>query len=253
MAKDVTPSTQEQQTEPPLSAAPYLPATNAASPMAPTNAMAPPGSQAANPLQQQKAQLLAQLNDVKTPDNIGLWPPAIGWWIVAAILIAGAVTGTRAALRKYKNNRYRHQALQKLQQLEQAESTPPAVSLTHTLQMLKQCMFTAYPGARLYVGGLHGQEFITLLELTCEKSHFQKFDGYISRILYSPSPEIEHQQHSALLQEAKTWIKNHKALDATRFKALLQNQFGEKLTTSAEATATARNGANNGGNFYASV
>ena len=34
---------------------------------------------------------LDQLKDIHTPDAIGLWPPAIGWYLIAAFLIAALV------------------------------------------------------------------------------------------------------------------------------------------------------------------
>lgn len=54
-----------------------------------------------NPLQDQSAQLLQQLRDIQTPDAIGWWPPAPGWWLVTLFCIV-ALGYTLFALRRYR-------------------------------------------------------------------------------------------------------------------------------------------------------
>jgi len=49
--------------------------------------------------------LLQQLRDLQLPANPTWWPPAPGWWLVAALLLALGWLGVRIALRAYRRRR----------------------------------------------------------------------------------------------------------------------------------------------------
>lgn len=270
MANDVTSLNNQQETDPGIGSLPGVPQGGPAyGSQLPSGASSRNGSPAMSPLEQQKAQLLSQLNDIKTPAEVGVWPPAIGWWLLAALIISGLVYGANRIIKHHKSSLYRKQALAKLDQIKNdarsalnnvdnsnasAESDNAASRLqTNTLndamKTLKQCLFTAYPEARRYAGGLHGAEFLSLLDITCEKTTFIKFDEFTRNALYAHSPEVDEQQLFAFLQEARIWTMKHKRLDSHAFKTLLQNQYGPRFTISAEQLSNSRDG----GSVYASV
>jgi hypothetical protein len=47
--------------------------------------------------------LLQQLRDIHVPAEPTWWPPAPGWWIIAALLLGAAVWGALQLLRAYRN------------------------------------------------------------------------------------------------------------------------------------------------------
>lgn len=49
--------------------------------------------------------LLQQLRDLQLPANPTWWPPAPGWWLVAALLLALGWLGVGIALRAYRRRR----------------------------------------------------------------------------------------------------------------------------------------------------
>ncbi len=59
------------------------------------------------------AELLAQLADIHLPESISYWPPAIGWWILALLVLVTLLL----LIQKFAN--YRHQ--RKICQYAQAE------------------------------------------------------------------------------------------------------------------------------------
>ena len=57
---------------------------------------------------------LAQLRDIHLPDPVGFWPLAPGWWILGLLILILLGVALRFLIKRYRNNRYRKQALSKL-------------------------------------------------------------------------------------------------------------------------------------------
>lgn len=45
-------------------------------------------------------ELLNQLSDIRLPNEIGLWPPALGWWLLLAILLVSLYAVLNAFLKR---------------------------------------------------------------------------------------------------------------------------------------------------------
>ena len=54
---------------------------------------------------------LQNLNDIVLPDAVAWWPPAPGWYAVLAVLLALLLWLSFRALRAWRRNIYRRQAL----------------------------------------------------------------------------------------------------------------------------------------------
>jgi hypothetical protein len=64
--------------------------------------------------EQLQAQLLAQMKDVHLPEPISWWPLAVGWWLVAALIIGSIAAIIYVLWRRYRQNRYRKLAISEL-------------------------------------------------------------------------------------------------------------------------------------------
>ena len=60
---------------------------------------------------------LAALHPLREPLPIGWWPPAPGWWLLAGLALAALLLLAWHALRRYRANAYRRQALFRLTEL----------------------------------------------------------------------------------------------------------------------------------------
>ncbi|MEX0962567.1 MAG: DUF4381 domain-containing protein [Pseudohongiellaceae bacterium] len=60
-------------------------------------------------------ELLAQLADIHLPEPVSFWPPAIGWWVLAAIVLAILVILLRKFATMRRQLKIRHYALAELQ------------------------------------------------------------------------------------------------------------------------------------------
>lgn len=87
---------------------------------------------------------LSQLRDIHLPETGGFWPPAPGWWILAALFIAGLVALIWLILRRRKRNRWYRAARAELGRLERSANPTPAW-FTQLNSLLKQAARERYP------------------------------------------------------------------------------------------------------------
>ncbi|MFT4863654.1 MAG: hypothetical protein ACI95C_002888 [Pseudohongiellaceae bacterium] len=64
--------------------------------------------------------LLAQLADIHLPEPVNFWPPAPGWWILAALLLALAIWGATKGLAAARYQKIKAHALAELDRCYQA-------------------------------------------------------------------------------------------------------------------------------------
>ncbi|MFM1897237.1 MAG: hypothetical protein RLZZ385_2311 [Pseudomonadota bacterium] len=61
------------------------------------------------------AELLAQLADIHMPEPVSFWPPAPGWWVLGALLLATAIFITLKTVQAVRQRRICSFALQELE------------------------------------------------------------------------------------------------------------------------------------------
>ncbi|MGP4844895.1 DUF4381 domain-containing protein [Marinobacter sp. 1Y8] len=90
---------------------------------------------------------LANLRDIHLPDPGGFWPPAPGWWILAALALALLICLAVFLLRRQRRNRWLKTARAELAALRQQQSAD-ARWFTDLNALLKRCARQRYPDAR---------------------------------------------------------------------------------------------------------
>lgn len=87
--------------------------------------------------------LLSQLRDIHTPDPIGWWPPALGWWCL--LLLCGlAVLAWRWWSKVLRKSLWRKQAREDLNQACKAYSAQPdSAHLTALVSLVKRIIATS--------------------------------------------------------------------------------------------------------------
>lgn len=159
---------------------------------------------------------LDALKDIHLPEAIAVWPPALGWWLLCAILLLALVLGLYYGLKSYRKQAYRRVALKALVQLEQ-DYMRSACSLLndHSLEsslvhLLKRTALSAYP--RCDVARLIGDEWLHFMD---NKAGMNAFNTELGRHLlanrFAPQPQrLDASTASQLLQITKQWIKKHR-------------------------------------------
>lgn len=145
--------------------------------------------------------LLSQLKPLQAPDPIGLWPPAIGWWISLLILIVLIVVVYSAVKRHILRNQYRKKALVSLQHID------PDLNVLAYSDALAQLI------TRTLKATARGQAIIQLDKTSLQRCLNQTMTAEMTQWFlqerYKPAPSSEFDK-AALQLAVKTWIKKHR-------------------------------------------
>jgi len=143
-------------------------------------------------------QLMERMHAPVEPAPISFWPATDGWWIVAA-WVAGVslVLGWRARRRRVAN-RYRREALARLDEL----ATPTARELG---ELLRRTALAAFP--RETVASLYGETWAAfLVETSGGDPVVAAAAPELARAPYRDDPDV-----SRLVAPARRWIEVHRA------------------------------------------
>lgn len=84
---------------------------------------------------------LAQLRDIHLPEPVSWWPPALGWWLTAALLVGLLLSAFLMWRRRRQRFGYRREALITLQAIDPA--APEAAQQIG--QLLRRTAKTGFP------------------------------------------------------------------------------------------------------------
>ena len=120
---------------------------------------------------------LQDLIDIRTPAAIENWPPAYGWWLLAALVVLGIFLLIICLIKARKIRVPKRQALIALQQIDAA--SPEGVSQLN--QLLKRVVITYFPDQN--VQEMYGIKWTAFLvntlpnKKTKDFSEFKIFDS----------------------------------------------------------------------------
>lgn len=153
---------------------------------------------------------LAELKDIHLPPPPDLWPPAPGWWLLAALAVAALAYLIYLAIKYWRKNAYRRYALGELEKIFSQNKGQHAVIMAQTNELLKRVALTHYP--RDQVAHLTGESWVAFLDASAGVHDFSMGPGQV--LVDGPYAKSEAQQFDelALLAAAQIWIKKHGAL-----------------------------------------
>lgn len=149
---------------------------------------------------------LQNLNDIVMPAAVPWWPPAPGWYLLAAVgLLVLAWLGFRA-FRNWRLNRYRRAALAELQGIRGGGGR--AVELP---ELLKRTALSAWP--RTEVASLYGEAWHRFLDDSAGTDRFCTGQGNVlEQLAYAAGgePELSPSQLNDVFDAAEFWLKHHR-------------------------------------------
>ena len=146
---------------------------------------------------------LSRLNDIVTPPPVPWWPPAPGWWILGAALLAAIAILSWGAHLHYRRNAYRRAALAEIDAIGKVNDPASAAALS---AVLKRVALVAYP--RSDVASLTGSAWFSFLDRTGATGDFSHgaAAGLANAAFGAPIGDGD-----AVLTAARRWVEHHRA------------------------------------------
>jgi hypothetical protein len=144
------------------------------------------------------------LRDIHLPGAIGWWPPAPGWWIIAAVLVAVAVL----ALLRYRSHFRERAALKALRRaLERlAEGAEPAHCLQQISMIVRRFAMSRAERADA-VAGLTGERWLKYLDSRWKRAEFVSGLGSALALApYAPPGRVRAAEVATLGSLCVDWV-----------------------------------------------
>jgi hypothetical protein len=187
------------------------------------------------------------LRDIHLPGLIAWWPPAIGWWIVAALSLAGLV----ALGLYYRSGRHRRAALRTVRKVHAAleQGAEPVACLQRVSTTLRRFAMTTadtQPVASLRavdgvaerassdeVAGMIGDRWLRYLDSRWQRDEFSRGAGRLLLAAPYARPATIDRQHAVdLTALCAEWLR---AQSVRRRRARAQRLGGARRLVSAFA------------------
>ncbi len=154
------------------------------------------------------------LQDIVLPDPVSWAPQTAGWWILLGLLVFLGAWWTRGVLRRRRANRYRKQALARLQEIEDGLAIPASRgrALTGLPVLVKQTLLAGC--SRSEVAALSGEPWLQFLDESYGGNGFTRGPGrLLPKLAYSPPAEtaaVRAEEFEALVDLIRRWIRGHR-------------------------------------------
>ncbi len=142
---------------------------------------------------------LQNLRDIVEPLPVSWWPPAVGWWILSAVLVAAGMWGILRAWRRWRANAYRRAALNELRS---------ATKLVEIAEILKRVALCAFP--RTDVASLSGIAWTDWLRETAGQDLPAEVAEALSNGVFAGS---DNKNHADVASFVAAWIRHHRRVD----------------------------------------
>lgn len=161
------------------------------------------------------AELLAQLADIHLPGEISYWPPAPGWWILAALIIATAIWSVIVIGRKIRQRRICSFALQELESIhhdylasdkatKEADNAANLLFVNQFNAVIRRVALWHYPDGG--IASLGGEAWVDFIREKGDSSAMtEEIAKVISHGRFMPSCQVDTNQ---LLTFGQQWISS---------------------------------------------
>lgn len=143
--------------------------------------------------------LLSQLNDIQTPDPIGWWPLAWGWYLVLILLLTASFILFKLIKTKFEQSKAKKQALRELTAMD--KTLTPLQQVTVINNILKRVVLAYAP--RQDVANLTGSQWAEWLNGQGTKGH--TIDSDLLTLAYKATCDEAHSERYQ--QQARAWIE----------------------------------------------
>jgi len=153
------------------------------------------------------------LRDIHLPDPVSWWPPAPGWWLLLALLVAIALLSGFLHYR-YRRNALQRAARQALHRIgeDYRQSGDTRLLVQQLSILLRRVSLSRYP--RQQVAGLTGCTWLSLLDRTLPGEEFQQGAGRV--LIEAPYSLDSRVDGPALLRLCERWLRQQSKAKGVR-------------------------------------
>lgn len=161
-------------------------------------------------MQDQNAQLLAQIKDIRGFDPFPWWPIPPGWWFLLAALIflVIALWAVEKALTARRNrNVWKVEALKLLQTLEEDRQRPPKDKIASLAILLRKLVIRRH--GRKQCAGLEGRDWLKWLTQNDPVGFNWEREGrLLIEAPYAPESQTGHAAaFEKIIKAVKGWVR----------------------------------------------
>ena len=152
---------------------------------------------------------LAQLQDIHLPAEIGLWPPAWGWWVLALLIIATVSALVFFIKRKISRNAYRTIAIAELNSIHKKYGSDQSSEYLQNLSIILRRTALSGFGSQ-FNASLKGHEWLQWLDEQCTKTNLQFSQGVGAALLIGPYQKNPEFNRDELHKLSLIWVNEHR-------------------------------------------
>ena len=160
-------------------------------------------------MQDQLQDFLKQnLKDIQAPAELGIWPLAPVWWLLAGVLLLTLIIGIMWHRRQQTANAYRKIASQALttayQQWQLTGDTHQYLNRANNL--LRRCILHIQGNEQ--IAGRSGEAWLSLLNAATQRKLSATTADALTIKCYQPTPQVDI---DLVHHDIKAWIKAHQS------------------------------------------
>jgi len=148
--------------------------------------------------------ILSNLKDIHMPPSISYWPPALGWWIIAGLLLIIIIFSIYLFLKFLKKIKPKNEALKILKEIqnEYNRNLNGADTLKKLTKLIRRTALTFFP--RKEVASLYGYKWLKFLDKSGKTNQFTSGVGAVfGNEIYEKKSKINSK---SLFELVKKWI-----------------------------------------------
>ena len=146
---------------------------------------------------------LGDFNEVVSPAPVDWLPQTPGWYFVGAVMLALLLRQVWHWLRSWYRNRYRREAMRRLQALQ-----PDNTLLAEINRLLKLSAMAAF--SRAQVASLSGEEWPGFLNALCDVPPFTEVDCELLAVGVYRRERLDPSAADRLVMACQAWVTQHR-------------------------------------------
>lgn len=153
--------------------------------------------------------LLKNLSETQAPNTVDWWPQTIAWQILFFVGLIYIGFKVYRAIKKYRHNAYRREALAWLQSLPDYRVSEPDALFSQLPSLLRKVALSAYK--RDEVCTLSNESWLQWLDQQCENTNFTKIpSSTFNQLSYGSNYNVDVNTMDTIVTEITLWIKHHR-------------------------------------------